>query len=64
MKNGIGEYAKLTKSTEAFHQKLFALLCRTMAHDSFKHIGILDFLRLTLQTRRAAGTNRKNRVAV
>jgi rubrerythrin len=47
-RDGIGEYEKLVKKTEGFHQDLFGMLCKTMIHDSLKHIGILDFLRLKL----------------
>ena len=33
-RDGIGEYEKLVKTTEGFHQDLFGMLCRTMIHDS------------------------------
>jgi hypothetical protein len=47
-RDGIGEYEKLVKTTEEFHQDLFGMLCRSIIHDSLKHIGILDFLKLKL----------------
>lgn len=49
--NGIREYEKLAKTTEGLYHKFFALLCKTMAHDSLKHIEILDFLRIRLSER-------------
>jgi hypothetical protein len=50
-RDGIGEYEKLVKTTEGFHQDVFGMLCRIMIHDSLKHIGILDFLKLKLRER-------------
>jgi hypothetical protein len=47
-RDGIGEYEKLVKTTEGFHQDLFGMLCKSMIHDSLKHIDILDFLKLKL----------------
>jgi rubrerythrin len=51
-RDGIGEYEKLVKTTERFHQDLFGLLCKTMIQDSLKHVSILEFLRLKLRGQR------------
>lgn len=48
-RQGIKAYKRLIKLSEAFQQDLFALVCRTMIHDSRKHIGILDFLSAKLR---------------
>jgi rubrerythrin len=48
-RDGIGEYEKLVKTTQGFHQDLFGMLCKTMIQDSLKHIGILDFLKQKLR---------------
>ena len=58
-RDGIGEYEKLIKTTEGFHQDLFGMLCRTMIQDSLKHIGILDFLRLKLREQQRPAKKRK-----
>jgi hypothetical protein len=58
-RDGIGEYEKLVKTTEGFHQDLFGMPCRTMIQDSLKHIGILDFLRLKLREERRPAKKRK-----
>jgi len=58
-RKGIKEYERLRKASEGFHQDLFGLLCRTMVHDSLKHIGILDFLRLKLGERKRFKPRRK-----
>ncbi len=48
-RQGIKVYKRLLKLSESFQQDLFALVCRTMIHDSLKHIGILDFLSAKLR---------------
>lgn len=48
-RNGIKEYEKLGKVSGGLGHDLFGLLCRTMVHDSAKHIGILDFLQRRLR---------------
>jgi rubrerythrin len=48
-RNGIRKYERLSEAGGRLGHDLFGLLCRTMAHDSEKHIGILEFLRLRLQ---------------
>jgi rubrerythrin len=58
-RDGIGEYEKLVKTTEGFHQDLFGMLCRTMIHDSLKHISILDFLKLKLRERQRPAKRRR-----
>ena len=58
-RDGIGEYEKLIKTTEGFHQDLFGMLCRTMIQDSLKHIGILDFLKLKLREQQRPAKKRK-----
>lgn len=44
-RKGIKEYERLSKASKGLEQDLFGLLCRTMIHDSVKHIAILEFLR-------------------
>jgi rubrerythrin len=57
-RDGIGEYEKLVKTTEGFHQELFGMLCKTMIHDSLKHICILEFLKLQLGKRQRPAKKR------
>ena len=61
-RDGIGEYEKLAKNTEGFYQDLFGMLCRTMIHDSLKHIDILDFLKAKLREQRRPAKKRASRV--
>jgi len=42
-REGIKECERLEKASRGFQQGTFGLLCKTMIHDSLKHIGILDF---------------------
>ena len=58
-RQGIREYERLIKSSQGFHHDLFALLCRTMVHDSLKHIGILEFLRAKLRRQKKSGRGKK-----
>ncbi len=58
-RKGIKEYERLNKASEGFRQDLLALLCRTMVHDSLKHIAILDFLQLKLRERKGSRGRRK-----
>jgi hypothetical protein len=55
------EYEKLVKTTEEFHQELFGMLCRIMIHDSLKHIGILDFLKLKLGGEQRSAMKRREK---
>ena len=48
-KEGIGEYKKLIKTSKGYYWGLFALLFRSMVHDSEKHVEILEFLRQRLK---------------
>ena len=57
-RDGIAEYERLTKISGRVHQDLLALLCKSIVHDSLKHISILDFLRQKLNEPRAR--KRKN----
>lgn len=47
-RRGIEEYQRLIKASRDLRQDLFGLLCKTMIHDSLKHIDILEFLRFKL----------------
>jgi hypothetical protein len=47
-RQGIEEYERLKKASQGQYRDVFALLYSTMIHDSHKHIGILEFLRLKL----------------
>ena len=48
-KHGIDAYKDLMKATKGYHAGLFALLLKSMIHDSEKHIDILEFLRANLK---------------
>jgi rubrerythrin len=43
-KEGIDAYKELIKATKGYHAGLFALLLKSMIHDSEKHIDMLEFL--------------------
>jgi rubrerythrin len=58
-RSGIREYEKLNKASQGFHHDLYALLCKTMVHDSLKHIGILEYLELKLRQEQASAQRRK-----
>ena len=59
-RRGIREYEKLIRTSQGFHQGLFTLLCKTMIHDSLKHIGILEFVGLKLREAQGCRTIRKS----
>ncbi len=48
-KEGIKETKKLVKSSKGYYQGLFALLLRSIIHDSEKHVEVLEFLRQRLR---------------
>lgn len=48
-KGGIEEYKKLIKASKGYYRGLFALLLRSMVHDSEKHVEFLEFLRQRLK---------------
>lgn len=48
-REGIGEYKKLIKTSKGYYRGLFALLFRSMVHDSEKHVEFLEFLRQRLK---------------
>ncbi|TAJ85199.1 hypothetical protein EPO44_16515 [bacterium] len=48
-KEGIEEYKKLIKTSKGYYGGLFALLFRSMVHDSEKHVEFLEFLRQRLK---------------
>jgi len=58
-RKGIKEYERLKKESEGLYRDVFALLYQTMIHDSHKHIGILEFLRLKLQDNRRSARKRQ-----
>lgn len=58
-RNGIEEYERLSKVSGGLGHDLFGVLCRTMVHDSAKHIGILEFLRLRLRESKNAGSKQE-----
>ena len=53
-RSGIKEYERLSRTSGGLGHDLFGLLCRTMVHDSEKHIGILEFLQRRLRKRSKA----------
>jgi len=48
-KQGIKETKALAKSSKGYYQGSFALLLRTIIHDSEKHLMILEFIEKTLK---------------
>ena len=48
-KKGIDEYKRLVKASKGYYHGLFALLLRSMIHDSEKHVEILEFLQQRLE---------------
>ena len=48
-REGIEEYKKLIKTSKGYYRGLFALLFRSMVHDSEKHVEFLEFLRQRLR---------------
>jgi hypothetical protein len=58
-RKGIKEYEGLKKRSQGLYRDVFALLYTTMIHDSHKHIGILEFLRVKLRENRHAVRKRK-----
>ena len=58
-RKGIQEYERLRKQSQGLYRDVFALLYKTMIHDSHKHIGILDFLRRKLTENRDLPRKRK-----
>jgi rubrerythrin len=59
-RKGIKEYERLKKESQGLFRDVFALLYTTMIHDSHKHIGILEFLRLKLAESRQTKRKRKS----
>ena len=57
-RKGIKEHERLKKESRGLHRDLFALLYKTMIHDSQKHMEILNFLRLKLKDDRQAARKR------
>jgi rubrerythrin len=58
-RSGIKEYERLSKLSGGLGHDLFGLLCRTMVHDSEKHIGILEFLQRRLREPKKAARKRR-----
>jgi rubrerythrin len=58
-RRGIREYERLHQVSRGLRQDLCGLLCKTMIHDSQKHVGILEFLRMRLGEPKPGGA-RKN----
>ena len=58
-RKGIKEYERLKKQSQGLYRDVFALLYTTMIHDSHKHIGILEFLRLKLRESQQSIRKRK-----
>lgn len=48
-KEGIEAYKKLIKTSKGYYRGLFALLFRSMVHDSEKHVEFLEFLQRRLK---------------
>ena len=58
-REAIKEYERLKKESQGLYRDVFALLYTTMIHDSHKHIGVLEFLRLKLRESRQSIRKRK-----
>lgn len=57
-RSGIKDYERLRQASGGVGHEIFELLCRTMVHDSEKHIGILEFLLRRLRHARKAAKPR------
>lgn len=58
-RKGIKEYKRLKTQSQGMYRDVFSLLYGTMIHDSYKHVGILEFLRQKLQEGQRSGRKRK-----
>ena len=57
-RSGIKDYERLSRASGGVGHDIFELLCRTMIHDSEKHIGILEFLLRRLRQARKTAKQR------
>lgn len=57
-RSGIKDYERLRQASGGLGHDIFDLLCRTMVHDSEKHIAILEFLQRRLRQARKAAKSR------
>lgn len=58
-RQGIKEYKRLKTQSQGMYREVFSLLYGTMIHDSYKHLGILEFLRDRLAEGRQGARPRK-----
>lgn len=58
-RKGIKEYKRLKAQSQGMYRDVFSLLYGTMIHDSYKHVGIIEFLREKLQEGQRSGRKRK-----
>ena len=58
-RSGIKDYERLSRASGGVGHDIFELLCRTMIHDSEKHIGILEFLLRRLRQARKIAKPRR-----
>ncbi|MBM4263627.1 MAG: hypothetical protein FJ145_19645 [Deltaproteobacteria bacterium] len=62
-RQGIKEYKRLKTQSQGMYREVFSLLYGTMIHDSYKHLGMLEFLRDRLAEGRSGARQRKLAVA-
>lgn len=58
-RKGIKEYKRLKTQSQGMYRDVFSLLYSTMIHDSYKHLGILEFLRDKLAESQRGARKRK-----
>lgn len=58
-RKGIKEYKRMKALSQGMYRDVFSLLYGTMIHDSYKHVGILEFLRDKLQEGQRSSRRRK-----
>lgn len=58
-RQGIKEYKRLKTQSQGMYRDVFSLLYSTMIHDSYKHLGILEFLRDKLAESQRGARKRK-----
>ena len=59
---GIKDYERLQQVSQGFRHDFFGVICKTMIHDSLKHIAILEFLQVRMRNRKQPVQKRKRRV--
>jgi len=58
-RKGIKNYERLNEVSQGFRHDLFGLICKTMIHDSLKHIAVLEFLQAKIRAPKRPAQKRK-----